>query len=53
MPNQQLPAPTDKSYMDIIKQLVAKVSSGRAADFLIDMMETVMRLGLDLSLIHI
>lgn len=47
MPNQQLPAPTDRSYMDIIKQLVAKVSSGRAADFLIDMMETVMRLGLD------
>lgn len=47
MSTQQLPAATDKSYMDVIKQLVAKVSSGRAADFLIDMMETAMRLGLD------
>jgi uncharacterized protein (TIGR00730 family) len=52
MPNQNAPAVTDKSHLDVIRELVGKISTGRSADFLIDMMETVVRLGHDKASIN-
>ena len=47
MPAPKEPTLSDEKTQEIIKQLIAGVASGRSADFLTDMMETVLRLGRD------
>jgi len=41
------PPLSDEKTQEVIKQLIAGVASGRSADFLTDMMETVLRFGRD------
>jgi hypothetical protein len=47
MPSSKEPSLNDPATRETIRSLVAGLASGRRADFLTDMMETVIKLGLD------